>query len=197
MLRDPRDVALSWDNHVANINVGALLSAREQAVGNDDLADYVARRPLVAHEDELDCFWAWVDANEVHEGNAGLARLVHHATTVWGARDEPNVVLLRYSDLTADLDGQMRALAERLAIDVPEDRWPELVAAARFEAMRSSATTAAPDMSHGLWKDPAEFFHRGGVGHGEAMLGPEGNARYLARVATLADPEVISWLHHR
>ena len=49
---------------------------------------------------------------------------------------EPNVVLVHYDDLLADLEGQMRCVADRLGIAVAEQSWPALVEAATFERMR-------------------------------------------------------------
>ncbi len=43
--RDPRDVALSWDNHMANMDLIALLTARDAAVGNEDLAELLPDGP--------------------------------------------------------------------------------------------------------------------------------------------------------
>jgi len=46
------------------------------------------------------------------------------------------MVLVHYSDPEADLAGQMRWLADRLGIDVPDHQWDELVEAAGFESRR-------------------------------------------------------------
>jgi hypothetical protein len=56
-----------------------------------------------------------------------------------------NLVLLHYDDLQADLEGQMRQPGRRLRIDVPEPRWPQLVAAARFGEMRRRADQLVPN----------------------------------------------------
>ena len=56
-----------------------------------------------------------------------------------GAGDEPNVVLVDYADLSADLDGEMRRMAHRLDIQIPEGTWPSLVEAADFDQMRACA----------------------------------------------------------
>ena len=40
--RDPRDVFRSWDHHLANMDMPAVLSAREQAVGLDDIMERLA-----------------------------------------------------------------------------------------------------------------------------------------------------------
>ena len=41
-----------------------------------------------------------------------------HLSDAWGRRHDPNVVLLHYDDLLADLDGAMRRLAAQLGIAV-------------------------------------------------------------------------------
>ena len=58
---------------------------------------------------------------------------------------EPNVVLVHYDDLSADLEGEMRRLAGRLGIEVPEDRWPDLVDAADVRPHAGRADQLAPD----------------------------------------------------
>ena len=40
-------------------------------------------------------------------------------------------MLVHYADLLTDLEGEMRRLAARLDLEVPEDVWPSLVDAAR------------------------------------------------------------------
>src|SRR5436305_14046096 len=50
--RDPRDVARSWDNHMANMDLGALITARQNAVGLDDLAELRGDAPPVFFETE-------------------------------------------------------------------------------------------------------------------------------------------------
>ena len=121
--------------------------------------------------------------------------MVWHATDAWARRHEPNVVLVHYADLSSDLEGEMRRLADRLGIDVPEDRWPELVQAATFDDMRARAQLLAPDPA-GIMKDRDAFFRRGTSGAGEEVLSQEELAHYRERVAELGSPEVVAWLHH-
>ena len=65
-----------------------------------------------------------------------------HLGDAWERRREPNVVLVHYDDLVADLDGSMRRLSRLLGIPVDEERWPALVHAATFEAIRAGASRA-------------------------------------------------------
>ena len=121
--------------------------------------------------------------------------MVWHATDAWSRRHEPNVVLVHYADLSADLEGEMRRLAGRLDVTVPEDRWSDLVRAATFDEMRARAQQLAPDPA-GVLKDRDAFFRRGTSGAGDEVLSPEELAHYHERVAALGPPEVVAWLHH-
>ena len=111
-----------------------------------------------------------------------------------GRRDEPNVLLVHYDDLFADLEGEVRHLAESLRIAVAEQRWPELVSAATFEHMKARADATVPDTA-GVIKDSAAFFRRGASGAGREPLTDDELARYEARTAGLAPPDLLAWLH--
>jgi aryl sulfotransferase len=49
---------------------------------------------------------------------------VWHLAGGWERHDDEQVVLLHYDDLLADLDGQMRLLADRLGIQVSDRAFP-------------------------------------------------------------------------
>ena len=51
--RDPRDVGISWDNHMLNMDFEAFLGIRAAAVGLDDLAELGITGPLPAPPDDL------------------------------------------------------------------------------------------------------------------------------------------------
>ena len=108
-------------------------------------------------------------------------------------RGEPNVLLVHYDDLSTDLEGQMRWLAERLRIAVADKIWPVLAQAATFESMRNNADKLIP--ATGILKSSAAFFHRGTSGAGREILSDEEFAAYNTRVAQLAPPDMLTWLH--
>jgi hypothetical protein len=193
--RDPRDAALSMEDHMANMDLGKVLVARERAVGLEDVDPASLGGPPIA--DPVDRFWHWVDGDGGHEERSpGLASVLEHHRTFWDRRNEPNVALFHYADLKADLDGQLRRLAGVLRIDVPEDRWPALVDAATFERMKANADLLAPDTTHGIWVDNAKFFRKGQSGRWRDIVSDEDQPRYDARVAELVDPELAQWAHH-
>ncbi len=123
--RDPRDVALSMDHHIDNMDIGAFLEARERAATIDGIELGPLRPPPPRPDGERDRFWQWVD-DETPSTQVGssLRRTVEHLQTFRDANDDLDVVSLHYDDLKADLEGQMRQLAAHLGIDVDEDRRP-------------------------------------------------------------------------
>jgi hypothetical protein len=193
--RDPRDVFRSWDNHWSNMNLAAVIAAREKAVGLDDIMELLANGPPVRAENEIDRFWAWAYDETPVTAATSLHSTVHHLQTFWDVRESANVILLHYNDLQADLEGEMRRLAGRLQIEVDEARWPELVAAARFENMRSNADLVAPDTTNGIWNSNIQFFNRGHSEQWREILDEDDLARYEQRVAELGTPDLVRWLH--
>jgi aryl sulfotransferase len=84
---------------------------------------------------------------------------------------------------------------KRLNITVPDDRFSELVAAARFDAMRERADELVPDSTHAIWQDNKQFFHTGRNGQWQTLLDAEGQRRYATHVTTLAPYDVVVWAH--
>jgi aryl sulfotransferase len=122
-----------------------------------------------------------------------LPGLMWHLADAWARRGEPNVLLVHYDDLSADLEGQMRRLARHLGIAVPQAAWPALVAAATFESMRGRADLLVP--TAGLLKSNAAFFRRGSSGAGREILTAGELVRYDERAAQLAPADLLAWLH--
>ena len=139
---------------------------------------------------------AWIDRDvSPAESMDSLPGVMWHLTDAWQrAATTDNVLLVHYADLSADLDSEMRRIASRLHIDVPEDVWPTLVDAAGFARMRDRAAELAPDPA-GILKDTGAFFRRGSSGSGRELLTDEEFAHYLDRASELAPPDLLAWLH--
>jgi aryl sulfotransferase len=135
----------------------------------------------------------WIVSSYPREDLDSLPGLMWHLSDAWARRHEPNVMLVHYDDLSAGLEGQMRRIAGRLGMNVPEQAWPALAKAATFEAMRSRADTLIP--SAGILKSNAAFFRRGSSGAGREVLGDDELAAYPARAAQLAPRDMLAWLH--
>jgi len=183
--RDPRDVAISADHHLANMNREVLLRA---------VPSFAAAAESQAVSDPVQRFWHWVE--DAAPPSEGLELMLHHLTTFWYRRQAANVVLLHYDDLQVDLEAEMRLLAARLEITIGENAWPGLVDAARFDRMRERADRLTPQVTMtGLWQNPGRFFHRGASGQWQTLIGPSNLDRYWARVHRLAPPHLVAWTH--
>ena len=190
--RDPRDVALSWSHHWDNIDKDQLMAQRAAAVGLDDLVELGPPLPP-APEDPVERFWAWMDGDL---SASSLARTLHHLETFWDRRTDANVALFHYGDLSSDLCGQLRRLADVLGIDVADGRLEELAAAATFGSMKERAVDLAPNADQGWWRSTDDFFHRGATGAWRDLVDGPGVARYQARVTELVEPDLAAWVHH-
>jgi len=195
--RDPRDVALSWDDHMANVDrtvIGMKIFAAA-AIDGVDPPPLPDPPPEDVDQSARAKFWRWVlDDTSPTSVSSSLLATVDHVQSFWAVRDADNTVLLHYDDLKADLAGQMRYLADRLGIDVPTRQWPSLVKAASFEQMRSRPSMTAPEA--GLFTDDAAFFRKARKAAWREILDNEQDLRrYNERAAALAPAELLAWLH--
>ena len=196
--RDPRDVALSMDRHVANLNRDQLLRLRAEAAAIEgiELPAVEPPPPSPSPPDDRERFWRWVDDDTDPTTNtSSLRSTLHQLTSFWTASEGLDVVLLHYDDLLADLEGQMRMLADHLGIAVPEERWPTLVEAATLDGMRERTSLTAPGAARSQWHDASRFFAKGTSGQWRDLLTADDLARYAARARSLAPPDLVTWVH--
>src|SRR5436305_533125 len=116
----------------------------------------------------------------------------YHAASFWQYRGLPNLLAVHYNDLLADLPGQMRRVARFLGIEVLEESWPALVAAARFDAMkeeaiRQEAESSEPGLSRAFKDGAASFFFKGTNGRWRDVLS-DGDLDLYERAASSLDP---------
>jgi len=190
--RDPRDVAISFEHHEANMDWDHFLALREEAVGNADLAELPPRPPPLA--DPVERFRRFV-YDETPVGPPNLASVVRHLDSGWQRRRAPNVALFHYSDYRTDLVGEMLRLAKGLDIPCTPERARALAPEAGLARMRERASELAPAASQQNWKDAREFFRSGGSGEWRARLTDADLAAYEARVAALVGADLAAWAH--
>jgi aryl sulfotransferase len=112
----------------------------------------------------------------------------------WAARDLPNVKLVHFNQLKADLPGEMRAIAAFLEIDIPEDRWDAIIEHCSFDYMKTHAEHVAP-LGGAIFEGGAETFINKGVnGRWRDVLSAEESAAYEAQALAKLGPECARWL---
>jgi hypothetical protein len=190
--RDPRDIAISFEHHAANMDFAHFLELRAAAVGNADLAELPPFR--IPSEDPAERFRAFV-ADETQITPPSLASVLRHLDTGWQRQRDPNVALFHYADLQADLVGELLCLARVLEIPCAPERARQLAAEASLAQMRERAADVVPNASQGHWKDVGAFFRSGGTGQWRARLSSADLAAYETRVVELAAPDLAAWAH--
>jgi len=188
--RHPLDARISKSHQIQNIDPEQLRLLEEDAgPGGASRQRYgllpAARRPPLNA-----VLLTWIARSSERDSLRFQMRFLRDA---WHHRDEPNVTLVHYDDLCADLMGGMRRIADLLGISVPDRIWPDLVTAASFEEMRRRAGQVIPDPE--LFQDPEAFFQRGKPGAWREHLSADEYAFYLARAAELVPPDLHAWLH--
>jgi aryl sulfotransferase len=189
--RDARDVFMSLYNHYSGHTplLHQLLNEVPGRVG-----------PPIPHCPE-DINWLWRQWIQFgwfeweHDGWPYWSHL-HHTRTWWDHRQLPNILLVHYNDLLADLEGEMRRVAAYLGIEPDADAWPRLVDAATFGSMKKNADKIMPNADFG-WQGGAErFFYKGTNRRWESVLSDEELALYPQAVERTLSPDAAAWLEH-
>ena len=178
VVRDPLDMAVSLYHQGDNLD-----RERIAELTGKPYAGPPDRPPL----DEWLRRWTRRETDPMSSMDS-LQGVVHHAADAAARRDDQQVLVVRYEELAADLDGRMRWLAERLGVSVDGAGWPALVEAAGLTSMRADAATQTPDQ-RGVLKDPAAFFRRGRPGAGREALPHADVTAYEERVRGLVAAE--------
>jgi aryl sulfotransferase len=187
--RDPRDVFMSLQNHLANADMERLV---ELLMGQGIQVEPAAPLP-----DGLDDrFQLWMTTGTFDWERDGLPfwSAFHHAETFWAHRHLPNLRFLHFADLKRDLEGEMRGLADFLGIEIGEETWPVLVNAATFEEMKANADHTAPDTNHGIWRSNRQFFNKGDNGQWRSALSGASQQLYQRLSRERYDPGMLTWL---
>ncbi|MEM7271666.1 MAG: sulfotransferase domain-containing protein [Actinomycetota bacterium] len=175
--RDGPDALVSWGNHRARMNADVMAGLNQLNVGTD----------LPALPERFSG-----DYDELFEEWAAFCSPARHLAPLWPLRDRPNVLLLHYTELWADLGASMRRIARFLDIEIEASRWPAVIERCTLEAMRTAADS--PSMHERFDGGAAGFFYRGGNGRGRRLLSPAQVARCDRHSAEVLPPDAVRWL---
>ena len=119
-----------------------------------------------------------------------------HALTFWNHRQLPNIMMLHFNDLLADLDGEMHRIAEFLQIDIPVDQWPSVVERCTFETVKRDTSKVIGANIEFAFKGGADtFINQGTNGRWVGVLDDEDLALYEAAMAQLPS-DYAHWLEN-
>lgn len=112
----------------------------------------------------------------------------------WEARHLPNVKLIHFNRLKADLDGEMRALADFLEVDIPADKWPDVVEHCTFDWMKANAEKMAPLGGLIFEGGAGKFINKGSNGRWKDVLTPADSLAYEQMAVEKLGPDCARWL---
>ncbi|GAB7338413.1 hypothetical protein MBLNU457_4704t1 [Dothideomycetes sp. NU457] len=120
-----------------------------------------------------------------------------HIRGWFGAKDLPNLLLVHFNDLKADLEGEIRRIAEFLDIEVPEDKLALIIRHCGFEYMKTHAEAVSPPGAAVAFDEGAKtFINKGSNGRWKDVLSEKDVELYEAKVRSELSPECASWLAH-
>ena len=181
--RDGRDACLSYHNHITGFSAKTL--ATLNAIGYAD-ARLNAPYPAVS-SDPAEFFRLWLRTSLLEDADDGYLNVSYFdlERTYWAHRRLPNVLLVHYADLKADLEREMRRVAEFLEISVPSNLWPSLVDAASFEKMKEQGEVLIPNLSALFESGSDRFFHKAEDGRWRGVFGQDDLSFYEQKMSSL------------
>jgi aryl sulfotransferase len=179
--RDGRDVLWSLYNHHANANA-MWFSAMNETPGR------VGPPIEPADPDIRRYFNTWLE-----QDGAPFWSFWENISSWWQARHLPNVKLVHFSDLKADLEGEMRSIAQFLDIEVPEADWPSLTQHCTFDYMKANAEKMAP-LGGMIFEGGAEtFINKGTNGRWRDVLSPAESLAYERMAVEKVGEDCARW----
>lgn len=180
--RDGRDVAWSLHNHHVNANQlwYDLLNDTPGRVGPpvDRPSSSVKQYYYEWMESDGYPFWPFWE----------------NVRSWWSVRELPNLLLLHFSDLKADLPGVISRISNFLEIPIQEENRAAIITHCTFKYMKAHAESTVP-MGGTLWDGGAQtFLHKGINGRWREMLSAADNIAYRQRASEELGEECAEWL---
>ncbi len=189
--RDARDVFMSLLNHWGNHTPEFYLSMNNVPglVGD----------PFPEFENDIPKLWRnWTTRGwfEWEADGYPYWSHLHHCKTWWEFRHLPNIKLVHYADLLADLEGEMRAIAAYLNIEVPQAQWPRVVKACRFDTVKADPEKVVGDMSFGFKGGAKTFINKGTNGRWRDVLSADDLQLYAQAMARTLPADCAAWMEN-
>ncbi|NJO21679.1 MAG: sulfotransferase domain-containing protein [Sphingomonadales bacterium] len=189
--RDGRDACVSYHNQITRFK-----PELAEALSKSGLEDETIGKPYPEiPADAAAYFRMWLS-----EGVGGATDGTPFVSyfdlekTYWAERHRPNLLMVHYRDLKADLAGEMRRVAEHLGIAVPETVFPSLVQAATFEEMRRSGNQLMPRLLATFEGGTDRFFFKGENDRWRGVLHERDLAAYDLKLKSRVSSDCATWL---
>jgi aryl sulfotransferase len=140
--------------------------------------------------DPAQYFREWLDGGGMQVG----ATFWQHVQGWFDVRHLPNVLLLHFNDLKADLPGQMRRIARFLDIAIEESKLPIMLEHCSFDYMRRTASQHSPLLDLAFQQGGLTFFNKGTNGRWKDVLTTADLEKYDRLVRENLTPDCARWV---
>ncbi len=182
--RDGRDIAWSLFNHHANAN-----DAWYDALNNSPGRVGPPIGPPAATA--LEYFENWLD----NDGEP-FWPFWEHIRSWWDIRQVPNVHLVHFADLKADMEGQIRQIADFIDAPVNDVLMDRILQHCSFDYMKANAAQTVP-LGGAFWEGGAKtFIHRGNNGRWTDALSAATVERYEKMAIAELGEDCANWLRN-
>lgn len=190
--RDIRDVFMSiWNHHSGYTDeIKGYTKERADAIGREfpvDIGDI--------HE-----LWRmWIDKSWFEWEGSGYPYWshLHHVQSWWNFRHLPNVLLVHFTDLLEDPEGQVRRVAAHLDIAIDEQLLPGILERISFKSMKQNFSAKIMPQADELFRGGGQtFMNKGTNGRWQGVLTDEELAQSRAAVERELTPDCADWLEH-
>lgn len=180
--RDGRDVLWSLHNHHV-MATPAWFAAINQSPGRVGPPVPPANPDIVAY------FREWLDGD-----GYPFWSMWENVASWWAIRDLPNLLMLHFNEMKADLPGSIRRIADHLGIEIDPARRDAIVEHCTFDYMKENAPKIMP-LGSVFWDGGAKsFIHKGTNGRWRDLLTPDDVARYEATARERLGDDCARWL---
>jgi aryl sulfotransferase len=181
--RDARDVLWSFHHHHSHMTP-ELLGMLNDTPG-------LVGPPLGPPKDDIvEYFHDWLD-------NDGfpLWPFWSHVQSWWDARSLPNVLLLHFNDLKADMPGEIRRIADFLEIGIDESIFPTIVEHCTFDYMKENAPALSKMFDETVFRGGlVNFINKGTNGRWHDRLSADDIEKFERVVSENLSPDCAHWL---
>jgi aryl sulfotransferase len=191
--RDARDVFMSFWNHYRNYTNDVMERLNERTGWTGD------RLPQPPAEAAIHETWrSWMTRGWFEWESEGWPFWgnLHHTQTYWRYRDLDNIALFHYSDLLADLRGQVSRLAEYLDIAVTDDELDRVVESATFDQMKKDYKPMDEALRGSFKGGSNAFIFKGTNGRWRDVLDATDLTLYEAAKERILKPDCATWLEN-
>jgi aryl sulfotransferase len=188
--RDGRDSCMSFLNHFNSFIPAAWEGLDAVGLADETIGRPLPRPPRTARE----FFHYWIAEPEDGENVMMSDTFFDIERSFWAERARPNLLLVHYNDLKADLSGEMKRIAAFLDIETPDDLWPKLVEAATFDGMKRDGDVLLAGLERAFKGGHETFLNKGTNNRWRGVVAEEDLELYRKRMERELSPALSHWL---